>query len=83
MGDCAGGTASPSYAAAVALRASPHDSRPPVAEGARRARVLVISQNAHVPRDRRVWNELRALEAGGYEVVAICPKGDGVENARF
>jgi len=28
-----------------------------------------------------VWNELRALAEGGYEVVAICPKGDGDESA--
>jgi glycosyltransferase involved in cell wall biosynthesis len=44
-------------------------------------RVLLVSQNCSVPSDRRVWNELRALAAAGYEVVAICPRGNGVEAA--
>ncbi len=46
-------------------------------------RVLVITQNAPVPRDRRVWNELLALRDGGYELVAICPQGVGSDAARF
>jgi glycosyltransferase involved in cell wall biosynthesis len=46
-------------------------------------RVLVVTQNCSVPSDRRVWNELRALRGAGYEVVAICPEGDGDEGARF
>jgi glycosyltransferase involved in cell wall biosynthesis len=55
-----------------------------VAPGPRAARVLVVSQNAQLPRDRRVWNELRALSDGGYEVSAICPKGhDGEHTERF
>jgi len=29
-----------------------------------------------LPFDRRVWMELNALRAGGYEVSAICPMGD-------
>ena len=54
------------------------------ASSPRAARVLVISQNAHVPRDRRVWNELRALSEGGYEVTAICPKAEDADgNLRF
>jgi glycosyltransferase involved in cell wall biosynthesis len=57
-------------------------------------RILVISQNNSVPSDRRVWNEITALRAGGYHVSAICPKGersdvlsferrDGVDIHRF
>ncbi|HEX4034195.1 MAG TPA: glycosyltransferase family 4 protein [Solirubrobacteraceae bacterium] len=40
----------------------------------------MVSQNAQLPRDRRVWNELRALSGAGYEVSAICPKGEGGED---
>ena len=47
------------------------------------ARVLVITQNCSVPRDRRVWSELLTLRASGYEVVAICPTGDGADTTRF
>ncbi|MGA3361546.1 MAG: glycosyltransferase family 4 protein [Solirubrobacteraceae bacterium] len=46
-------------------------------------RVLVITQNCPVPSDRRVWNELRALQQAGYEVVAICPEGDERNSGRF
>lgn len=45
--------------------------------------MLVITQNCPVPSDRRVWNELRALKAAGYEVVAICPEGDDRNSGRF
>jgi glycosyltransferase involved in cell wall biosynthesis len=57
----------------------------PLEYAARRpaARVVIITQNCSVPRDRRVWSELLALCSGGYEVVAICPEGDGHERARF
>jgi glycosyltransferase involved in cell wall biosynthesis len=55
-----------------------------VAPSRRVARVLVVSQNAQLPRDRRVWNELRALSDAGYEVSAICPKGvDSESTERF
>lgn len=40
-------------------------------------RILHLSQNLTLPFDRRVWMELNALRAAGYEVAAICPKGDG------
>ena len=33
-------------------------------------RVLLISENAPLPGDRRVWNEARTLAAAGWEVVA-------------
>jgi glycosyltransferase involved in cell wall biosynthesis len=39
--------------------------------------VCIVVQNLPVPFDRRVWNECRALRAAGYEVSAVCPKGDG------
>ena len=41
-----------------------------------RGRVLHLSENLTLPFDRRVWMELGALRAGGYEVSAICPMGD-------
>lgn len=40
-------------------------------------KVLHLSQNLTLPFDRRVWMELNALRAAGYEVSAICPMGDG------
>lgn len=40
-------------------------------------RILHLSQNLTLPFDRRVWMELNALRSAGYEVAAICPKGDG------
>ena len=39
--------------------------------------VLHLSENLPLPFDRRVWMELNALHAGGWEVSAICPMGDG------
>jgi glycosyltransferase involved in cell wall biosynthesis len=53
------------------------------ATGARRPRVLVITQNGAVPGDRRVWNELMALRESGYEVVAICPVDGGTQTDSF
>jgi len=40
-------------------------------------RVLHLSENLTLPFDRRVWMELNALHDNGYEVSAICPKGEG------
>jgi glycosyltransferase involved in cell wall biosynthesis len=40
-------------------------------------RVLHLSENLTLPFDRRVWMELNALHANGYEVSAICPMGEG------
>ena len=40
-------------------------------------RVLHLSENLTLPFDRRVWMELNALRAAGWEVSAICPMGDG------
>jgi len=39
-------------------------------------RVLHLSENLPLPFDRRVWMELSALLAGGYQVSAICPMGE-------
>ena len=44
---------------------------------ASRGRVLHLSENLTLPFDRRVWMELNALQAAGYEVSAICPMGEG------
>jgi glycosyltransferase involved in cell wall biosynthesis len=38
-------------------------------------RALIISENAPVPSDRRVWNEARALRAAGWDVVIVCAAG--------
>jgi glycosyltransferase involved in cell wall biosynthesis len=35
-------------------------------------RLLLISENAPLPGDRRVWNEARTMVAAGWEVVAVC-----------
>jgi glycosyltransferase involved in cell wall biosynthesis len=40
-------------------------------------RVLHLSENLTLPFDRRVWMELNALRAAGWQVSAICPTGDG------
>jgi glycosyltransferase involved in cell wall biosynthesis len=41
----------------------------------RAGRVLIISENAPVPADRRVWNISRTLAAAGWEVVIACAQG--------
>jgi glycosyltransferase involved in cell wall biosynthesis len=41
----------------------------------RAGRVLIISENAPVPADRRVWNISRSLAAAGWEVVIACAMG--------
>jgi glycosyltransferase involved in cell wall biosynthesis len=38
--------------------------------------VLIIVENEPVPSDRHVWNECRALVGAGYDVTAICPRGE-------
>ena len=43
---------------------------------ASRGRVLHLSENLTLPFDRRVWMELNALAAAGYQVSAICPEGE-------
>ena len=40
-------------------------------------RALLISENAPVPADRRVWNESRALRDAGWEVVVACARDPG------
>lgn len=49
-----------------------------VQPASRRApRVLILVENLSVPMDRRVWQESRALVDAGYDVVVICPAGEG------
>jgi glycosyltransferase involved in cell wall biosynthesis len=43
----------------------------------------VLNQNNSVPSDRRVWNEITALREGGYQVTAICPKGQERDEQSF
>jgi glycosyltransferase involved in cell wall biosynthesis len=45
-------------------------------------KVLHLSENLPLPFDRRVWMELNALRAGGYEVSAICPMGESWNQPR-
>ncbi len=40
-------------------------------------RVLVLVENLSVPFDRRVWQECLALVDVGYDVVVVCPMGEG------
>jgi glycosyltransferase involved in cell wall biosynthesis len=40
-------------------------------------RVLIIVENIPVPFDRRVWKESTSLQADGYEVSVLCPRGKG------
>jgi glycosyltransferase involved in cell wall biosynthesis len=46
-------------------------------------RALIISENAPVPSDRRVWNEARALRAAGWDVVIACAAGRTRDAAPF
>ena len=43
-------------------------------QGSSSWRALLISENAPVPADRRVWNEGRALTAAGWEVTSSAPR---------
>lgn len=43
----------------------------------RRGRVLLISENAPVPGDRRVWNEARALAEAGWKTTIVCAAAAG------
>ena len=45
-------------------------------------RILILVENLSVPFDRRVWQESRALAEAGYEVVVICPAGNGRDTER-
>jgi glycosyltransferase involved in cell wall biosynthesis len=49
---------------------------------ARRGRALLISENAPLPGDRRVWNEARTLREAGWEVVAVCAEAADREQLR-
>lgn len=40
-------------------------------------RVLIIVENLPVPFDGRVWKEAASLQASGYEVTVLCPRGKG------
>lgn len=40
-------------------------------------KVLIIVENIPVPFDRRVWKESISLQANGYEVTVLCPRGKG------
>ncbi len=40
-------------------------------------KVLIIVENIPVPFDTRVWKEAASLQANGYEVTVLCPRGKG------
>lgn len=42
-------------------------------------KVLIIVENASVPRDTRVWKEALVLSRSGYQVSVLCPRGEGLE----
>jgi glycosyltransferase involved in cell wall biosynthesis len=46
-------------------------------------RALILSENAPVPADRRVWNEARTLTAAGWQVVIVCAQGQGRHDAPY
>jgi glycosyltransferase involved in cell wall biosynthesis len=46
-------------------------------------RALIISENAPVPADRRVWNEARSLTAAGWAVTIVCAQGVDRDAAPF
>jgi glycosyltransferase involved in cell wall biosynthesis len=46
-------------------------------------RVLIISENASVPGDRRVWNESLSLTAADWDVSIISPQGQERDTAPF
>jgi glycosyltransferase involved in cell wall biosynthesis len=46
-------------------------------------RVLILVENEPLPSDRHVWNQCRALVLAGYEVVAICPRGEKRDREPF
>ena len=48
---------------------------------AHRGRALLISENAPLPGDRRVWNEARTLKEAGWEVAAVCAAAADGEQA--
>jgi glycosyltransferase involved in cell wall biosynthesis len=39
-------------------------------------RALILSENAPVPSDRRVWNEATTLRDAGWDVVIVSPQGE-------
>ncbi|MGC1832016.1 MAG: glycosyltransferase family 4 protein [Candidatus Acidiferrales bacterium] len=41
--------------------------------------ILIIVENAVVPFDTRVWMEAKSLQANGYEVTVLSPRGHGAE----
>lgn len=46
-------------------------------------RVLVLNENESVPHDRRVWQVCSALRRNGWEVVVVCPQGEGSESQPY
>jgi glycosyltransferase involved in cell wall biosynthesis len=44
-------------------------------------KVLIVVENNPLPMDFRVWKEARSLHSAGYEVVTLCPRGEGYQEA--
>ncbi len=42
-------------------------------------KVLIIVENMPVPFDTRVWKEAQSLQANGYSVTVLCPRGKNYE----
>lgn len=52
-------------------------------EGGHAPRVLIVSENQSVPRDRRVWREAQTLTRAGYDVAVVAPIGENQDRAQF
>ncbi len=46
-------------------------------------KILIIDENGTVPHDTRVWREAVALRDAGYEVTALCPRGQGRDSRGY
>src|SRR3954468_24178002 len=55
--------------------AVPAQRRPDEPRGPRRPHLVIAVVNLPAEKDRRVIRETRALEAAGYRVTIICPRG--------
>lgn len=44
--------------------------------------IVILVENESVPRDRRVWQESRALTEAGFQVTVICPIGTDRDHER-
>lgn len=46
-------------------------------------KIVMLVENLSVPADRRVWAEAQTLQAAGFQVCIICPKGSTHDQDRY